>query len=140
MKHAILYWTKTGHSKKLARALSEALSIPAMDLKETSILDGPIHTLFLVSGIYASQSDPLMMTALSQLDLSQVSKVVLVTSCTSGSTPQDQVRKALVERSIPVAEEEFICKGSFLIFAWGRPNEKDMSKAVRFASERLSQD
>ena len=139
MKHAIFYWTKTGHSKKLADSLSESLSVPARNLKEHAVLDGPVDTLFLVSGIYVGQNDPGLIQELEKWDPDKVGRVVLITSCTSGSTPQDQARKTLTSLGIPVARQEFICKGRFLIFAWSRPNETDLSQMVRFASELLGQ-
>lgn len=133
MKHAIIYWTKTGHSKKLAMALSEAFSIPAIDLKRNLTLEEPVDTLFLVSGIYGGKNDPALITELAKLDPDIVGRVVLITSCTSGSTPQDQARKTITNLGIPVALQEFICKGRFLIFAWNHPNQTDLQNLASFA-------
>lgn len=139
MKHIICYWTKTGHSKKLALALAEALSVPALDLK-TQFPEEPSDTLFLVSGIYAGQNDPELLEKLQKLEPGKVGKVVLITSCTSGTTPQDQARKTLLDRGIQVVSREFLCKGRFLIFAWSHPNQTDLENAVEFAKEVLSMD
>lgn len=133
MKHMIIYWTKTGHSKKLAMALSEALSIPAIDLKTKLTLDEPVDTLFLVSGIYGGKNDPALITELAKLDPGKIGRVVLVTSCTSGSAPSEQARKTLTELGIPVVPKEFLCKGGFLIFAWKHPDRNDLNHAVEFA-------
>ena len=133
MKHAIYYWTKTGHSKKLADFMSESLSVPARNLKENGTLEGPIDTLFLVSGIYGGQNDPGLIQELEKLNPDKVGRVVLITSCTSGSTPQDQARKTLTNLGIPVARQEFICKGRFLIFAWSHPNQTDLQNLASFA-------
>lgn len=45
------------------------------------------------------------------------------------------VEKPLAEKKIPLAKEEFSCRGSFAVFHKGRPNEDDMKAAADFAKK-----
>ncbi|MCE5255922.1 MAG: flavodoxin domain-containing protein, partial [Spirochaetaceae bacterium] len=59
MKTAIIYFSKTGHSKKIAKAVSEALHIQAEDIRTNPKLSD-IDLLFVAGGIYAGKSNPAM--------------------------------------------------------------------------------
>ena len=43
-----------------------------------------------------------------------------------------QVGRLLAEKDIPLAQEEFYCRGSFAMLHRGRPNEKDLRDAGNF--------
>lgn len=134
MKTAVLYVSKTGHSKKLGEAIAKELNITAFNMKSNPKLNG-IDLLFLVGGIYGGQSAPDLLEYVKTIDNTMVKKVVLVTSCASKQTKQNAVRDLLKEKNIEVSEEEFICQGSFLVMGWGHPNKIDISNAVSFAKE-----
>lgn len=133
----VLYHTKTGHSRKIAQAVAQALGVeaqPVKDYQET----GPIDLLFLVGGIYGGQSDRAMLDFVPRLHPDNVARVVLITTCASGKDYQTALRKALKVRGIPVDSDEHICPGSFLFFRLGRPNKEDLAAACDFALEKLS--
>lgn len=50
-----------------------------------------------------------------------------------------QVSKLLEEKHIPLAKEEFYCRGSFAVMHKGRPNEEDCNAAADFAKKIISQ-
>lgn len=133
MKYAVVYASKTRHSRKIAQAVAEALGTEAQDVKTAPRLAG-VDLLLVVGGIYAGKSDPALVSWLSGLDPAQVAKVALMESCTSPKPyGQPELRTALAARGIPVLEEAFHCRGSFLFFAMGRPNREEIASAVRFA-------
>ena len=138
MKAKSLYFTKTGHSKRIARYLEKELGIEALDCKKRPLVEG-LDLLFVIGGIYGGKSDPKFLEYLDRLDSTAAKKAVLMTSCTSNRSPQQQVRQTLEAKGIFVAEEEFICKGSFLIFAKGHPNQEDLENAAAFAKAQLNQ-
>jgi len=139
VNHAVVYLTKTGHSKKIAEAIASALSLSALDIKTRPVI-GEVDLLFIVGGLYGKQSDPMMLEFVKGLSPKQIKKAVLVTSSANGSLKQAAVRTALESRGIQVAPEEYCCKGSFLFFFLGHPNSEEIEGAVSFSKSFLTRD
>ncbi len=131
-KVAIVYATKTRHSKKLAEAIGRALSVTPRNAAENPAPEAA-DLMILVGGIYGGESLPELMAFAGALDARLVGRAALVTSCASGTMPQKGLRGALEEKGIPVAGE-FIVPGGLLLFRPGRPNRKDVEAAVAFAA------
>ncbi len=90
MNVSLIYFSRTGHSKKIAEAISKELQIPAEDIKNNPVL-GETDLLFIVGGIYGGISDPKMIEYIRKLDSSMIKKAVLITSCVSKKFKQDTV-------------------------------------------------
>ncbi len=136
MNSKVIYFTKTGHSRKIGKRLGEELQVEALDVKENPKLKD-VDLLFVVGGIYGGKSDPKLLNYLDTLEAGAVKKAVLITSCTSMKSPQNQVRERLEAKGVEVSKKEFICKGNFLIFGWGHPNKEDLQNAVDFAKKHF---
>ena len=80
MKRKVIYCTKTGHSRKIARAIAQELQVQAEDIKTGPVLKD-VDLLFIVGGIYGGKSDPAMLGYINNIDGSMVRKAALVTSC-----------------------------------------------------------
>ena len=132
MNCKVLYMTKTGHSRKIAREIASALGIEAADAKNSVDLSGT-DLLVVVGGIYGGRSNPDLVNYIGHLERKAVPQAVLVTSCASKKFFQKEVRAALVERGIEVFPEEFVCRGNFLFMGWGHPDKNDFSDATTFA-------
>lgn len=137
-KIRIVYATKTRHSKKLALAIGAALNVRAENVSENP---APEETdlLFIVGGLYGGTSLPELLDFVSKLDKNKLKSAVLVTSCAAKKQGQDNVRKLLEEKKIPILDE-FICLGSFLLMKAGHPNKEEIQAAAAFAvrvSERI---
>jgi flavodoxin len=132
MKAGIIYYSKTGHSKKIAEAISTALQIQAEDIKSEPKLSN-LDLLFIIGGIYAGKSDPALIAYINKIESTKVKKVALITTCASNKTKQVLARETLVKNNIEVLPEEFICKGNFLLMAHGHPNQTDIKDAVSYA-------
>ncbi len=132
MKSAVIYATKTGHSKKLAQAIAKELKVTEQNITTNQKLEH-IDLLVIVGGIYGSQSLPELTGYLKGLDNNMVKKVALVTSCVSKKAKQEEVRKILNEKNIEVIDDEFVCQGSLLFFGLMHPNKLDLENAVSYA-------
>jgi len=132
MNSAVAFYSVTGHSKKIANAVGEALQIPVYDLKKNPDI-ADCDLLFLVSGIYRAAADPKMLTLLKRMDNTKVKKAALLTSSAAGVTRQRQARELLQALGIQVFVEEYTCLGTFLIFRRGHPNQQEVADAVAFA-------
>lgn len=136
MTYKIIYGTKTGHSRKIAKAVAEALEIEAIDSKTNPDL-GKVDTLFIVGGIYGGQSNPNLLKYVQTLTKESIKRVALITSCASRKFFQKEIRAALVSQGIDVVTEEAVCWGSFLFNGWGHPNADDFETAITFAKKHL---
>ena len=137
MEAAVIYFSKTGHSKKIARAVARELNIRCEDINQNPDLSGT-DLLFVVGGIYGGRSDPKMLDFIEGVDNNKVKKAALITSCCSNKSPQAEVRKVLGMNKVEVIPDECICRGSFLFVRVGHPNQSDIDKAVAFAKKTLA--
>lgn len=132
-KIAVIYATKTKHSKKLAEEIGTALKVEAKNITENPIL-ADIDLLFIVGGIYGGVSMPELLEYIEKMKAPALKRAVLLTSCASGKQRQDKVRSILEDRGIEVLDE-FVCKGAFLFVSIKHPNAKDLKDAADFALE-----
>ena len=131
MKNAVIYYTKLGHSKKIAQAVADELAVKAQDIRENpEVKDN--DQLYIVSGIYGGVSAPELLDYLQTLDPKQVKKAFLLTSSGGKTTPATNVRAVLTELGIPVAEDEFTCQGAIFFWGIGHPNKIDLQNAIEF--------
>ena len=130
MKAAIRYYTRGGNTEKLALAISKATGLPAETIDVPLLED--VDILFLGSSVYGFDVDVQVKQFISNIDV-KVSKVVnFSTACLVKSTYK-QVGKLLAEKNIPLAKEEYYCRGSFGPMHKGRPNQQDLQAAEAFA-------
>ena len=132
MKCAVVYFSRTGHSRKLAKAVASALKTGAENIENDPMFSG-IDLLFIAGGIYGGASDPVMLRFADRLDPALVKKAVLVTSSAGGSRGQDQVRAILERNGIEVLKDEYKCRGNFLLISLRHPSQKEIDGAAAFA-------
>ncbi|MDR1557187.1 MAG: hypothetical protein LBS88_09195 [Tannerellaceae bacterium] len=134
MKIAIRYYSKTGHTMKMADVVSEVTGAKAetIDVPITENVD----MLFLGSAIYVAGIDSKVKDFIASLD-GKVKNVLCFSSAAvlGGSYPQ--VKKLLEKQNIPVDKREFHCRGQFKALHKGRPNEKDLNDLREFVTKVL---
>lgn len=128
---SIVYATKTKHSEKIAKAIGDKLKQNVYNITEDPKIKD-LNLLFIVGGIYGSESSPDLMEFSRGLSVEKVEKVVLVTSSLSKAKGQESIRKILEEKGIKVIDE-IMCKGSFLFFGLGNPKKQDMQETADHA-------
>jgi len=131
MKPAVIYATKTNHSKKLAESVGAALGVKALNIADTPTLPDT-DLLFVVGGIYGGVSMPELLDYLRQMNIPSLRRAALITSCASNKQRQDGVRRVLEEKGVKVIDE-FVCRGAILFVGLGHPNKRDSSMAAEFA-------
>ena len=138
MKTALVYFSRTGHSKRIAKAIAEALQITALDAKSEPLLD-EVDLLFIVGGIYGGASSPELKAYAEGLSKSYVKKAALITSCMNRIHRQSMIREILTRKGIDVAPDEFVCRGSFLFFGLGHPSKEEIDAAISFARKAIAE-
>lgn len=135
MKVAIRYYTRGGNTKKLADAIAEAIGVEARTTAEPLTED--VDILFLGSSVYAYGVDDEVKKFIKGIDV-KVGKVVNFSTAAIIKSTYKQVAKLLAERNIPLAKEEFACKGSFAVMHKGKPDADDCKAAADFAKKIVS--
>jgi hypothetical protein len=157
MNAQLLYATKTGHSERLANAIGRELEIPIHALEKfpkTPYGNGcccggvcagmedappaipPCDILFIVCGIYGGKEKEELLNFARTLSPDEIGQVVLLISSARGKA-RGSLRSVLEQGGHRVAEEEYHCKGSFLVLSMGRPNAADLEGAVAFVKKWL---
>ncbi len=136
MKLAVRYYSRGGNTKKIAEAIAKAVGVEAKAVSEPLAED--VDLLFLGSAPYAFDVDDEVKKFISGIQVS-VGKVVNFSTSAAVRSTRKYVEKLLAEKKIPVAKEEFSCRGAFAMLHRGRPNEADQRAAADFAREILSQ-
>ena len=135
MKIAIKYYTKGGNMKKLADAISKAVGV---DSKTTAVpLTEDVDILFLGSSVYAFGIDSEVERFIDGIG-TKVGKVVNFSTAALVKSTYKQVAKLLAKKNIPLAKEEFACRGSFGMVHKGKPDANDCEKAAEFAKKIIS--
>ena len=137
MKFAVRYYTKTGHTEKLAQAIAEAVGAEALDIGHPLTED--VDILFLGSAVYAAGlMDDSIEKFVKGIDV-KVGKIVNFSSAALLGSTKKQAKKFADAKEIPMVEEEFFCKGEFKFVAKGRPNEQDLADAAAFAKSIVAE-
>ena len=134
MKAQVVYYSRTGNTKKVAEAIAEAVGCTAESV-DTCRVDEPVDVLFLGGAVYATYQHgyhPAIRQFLKDQDSRKVKKVaVFVTFAFSDSIGklEDLVKSA----GFVLASEKFACKGKFLFWNLRRPDKNALQKAKEFA-------
>ena len=131
MKIAVRYYTKTGHTKRLAEAVAEAAGVEALPI--STPVEEPVDILFLGNSWYAFSIDPEVRDFIRSLDKDKVGKIVNFGSAAMLNSTWKKVKAEADKAGIAMDEREFHCKGEFKGIHKGRPNEEDLAAAAAFA-------
>ena len=127
MKTAIRYFSKFGHTEKMAKIVGE-LTNTRPELA-TVRLSEPVDTLYLGSGVLLGKVDNSIVEFINTLTLDKVKNVVCFGSSAIIKSPVPQMREMLQARGIAVSEK---CKGSMGPIHMGHPNQKDLDNFRKF--------
>ncbi len=130
-KVRVRYYTRSGNTKKVADAIAKVYGVTAKSVPVP--VNHPTDVLFLGASVYAGGIDQKMKDYISNLDPEKVKKVVVFSTSALAQRAYPQIEKELKKRGIPVASENFYCRGQFSVMHRGRPNQEDLKAAETFA-------
>ena len=133
MKIAVRYYTKTGNTERLAKAVAEAVGVKAEPISVP--VDEEVDILFLGNSYYAFSIDPEVRDFIGSLDKSKVGKIVNFGSAAMLNSTWKKVKTEADKAGIPMDNREFHCKGEFKGLHKGRPNADDLKAAADFAKK-----
>ena len=132
MNIAVRYFSRSGNTKKVAKAIAEAVGVQA---EECGVpLSGDVDVLFLGGAVYGGGMDKSLRDFIEALTPQSVKNVALFATSAIARKPDKEMEKALLQKNIKIAERRFYCRGSFTLLHRGRPNAEDLKKASDFAA------
>lgn len=131
MKIAVRYYTKTGNTKRLAKAVGEAVGAEALPISEP--VNDYVDILFLGNSYYAFSIDPEVRSFIRSLDSSKVGRIVNFGSAAMLNSTYKKVKAEAEKAGIAMDKREFHCKGEFKGIHKGRPDDDDLKAAADFA-------
>ena len=134
MKIAVRYYTRSGNTEKLARAIAEAVSVEAKDI--SAALDEKVDVLFLGCSYYAFDIDPTVKDFIVN-NKGNIGKIVCFGTSAMMKSMIKPVTKVAKSVNITVDDKDFHCRGQFGKIHKGRPNEEDLKSAAEFAKRYL---
>ena len=132
MNIAIRYYTRSGNTKKLADAISDALNIEAFDVSVP--LSKKTDILFLGCSYYAFDVDPIVKDFIVN-NKDNIGKIVCFGTSAMMKSMKKPVTKVAKTVGITVADEEFHCRGRFGKIHKNRPDADDLKDAAEFAKK-----
>ena len=132
MNIAVRYHSKTGNTRKLAKAIGEALN--AAPLTTKNVPDEEIDLLFLGASVYGGAPDGEVMRFIDALDGGKIKKAAIFCTSATGNSPFESLKELLEKRGIEVMDRSFVCRGKFMFFMnMGHPDKRDIQDCVDFA-------
>ena len=136
MKTAIRYYSRGGNTEKLAKAISTVVDRPALTVAESLTED--VDILFLGSRMYAGGIDGHIKDFVNNINV-KVGKIVSFSTTRAAKSTYKQIEKLTSAKNIPLASEEFSCKGSFALMHRGKPDRADCLAVAEFAKKIITE-
>lgn len=132
MKTAVAYYSKTGNTEKIAKAMAEAVGTHAIDVSINDLVE-PVDLLFVGGAIYGGKLDDALVRFIKSLTPEKIKRVAVFSTYFMAETASDMIGKLLSEQNVLVTDERFFCKGRFLLFSRKLPGSEDIGNAKQFA-------
>ncbi|MDO4633578.1 MAG: flavodoxin domain-containing protein [Eubacteriales bacterium] len=136
MNVKVVYFSKSGNTKKLAECIAQTAGVNAENIGNGAAMEADV--LFLGASVYWAGIDGKMKKYIDQLDSKKVKKAVVFSTSALAERAYPDIKKRLEKRGISVAEENFYCRGSFAAMHKGRPNSEDLKEAAAFTKKVLA--
>ena len=134
MVHQVLFFSRSGNTRKLADAIAGELGVKAVDVKTAAIAPGD-GVIFLGSGCYAAMLDGAMINFIGKNDFTGRKVAVFGTSASGRGKEVRAMEEALKQKGAKVIGS-YHCKGQWLwIIRRGHPNEEDLAGARKLGRE-----
>ncbi|MBQ9734266.1 MAG: flavodoxin [Clostridia bacterium] len=135
MKYQVRYYTRSGNTEKLAKAIADVVGCPAQTIKHP--LEEKVDVLFLGSSFYAFDADDSVKRFIAD-NKDNIGKIVCFGTSAMMKSMRKPIAKVANKLGVAVSDEEFHCRGQFRMIHKGRPNEKDIENAKKFAAQILN--
>ncbi len=127
----VVYFSRTGNTKKVAEAIADELKIKARDIKTTGVLPQDAF-IFLGTGCYGGTLPKEIDLFLKQ-NRFQGRKIALFTTSGFGSAAERAIIEKQIKDKGAVITHNFKCYGRFLTMKKEHPTAQELENAREFA-------
>ena len=135
MTTAIRFYSKFGHTKKMAAIVSEATGVPAVSIEEP--INERVDVLYFGSAFYATVVDWRVKKFIKTLTPEKVGRVICFSSAAIIESNYPKVKALFEAQGITVDERQFTCRGSMGPVQAGHPNAEDHENLRQFILSTL---
>lgn len=129
MKYQVRYYTRSGNTEKLAKAVAEVSGCTAQSIDNP--LDEAVDILFLGCSYYAFDVDDKVKKFIAE-NKDKIGKIVCFGTSAMMKSMKKPMSKVTEEYGVILSEKEFHCRGKFGPMHKNHPNENDLKKAADF--------
>lgn len=134
MRPFVVYYTRTGNTKKVAGEIARVLKVEAQDVKDVKAV--PDRSMIIVgSGVYKGKAGEEILKFLEDMPSGKCKKAAVFETSRNGKThvAGEQMRWHLEKKGTKIVDR-FVCPGQlFYIMKRGHPTKEDLEKARKFA-------
>ncbi|MCH5158952.1 MAG: flavodoxin [Clostridiales bacterium] len=134
MTIAVRYYSRSGNTEKIAKAIATEAGVQAEDVSVPLAVKTDL--LFLGSALYAGGVDKAVKKFLAD-NKDNIGTIYNFSTSASPSSTYKAVKKVADKNGIALSETAFDCRGKFLFMHKGHPDEADVAAAVEFAQKVL---
>jgi flavodoxin len=135
LNYVVVYYSKGGHTRKIANAIAGELGVSAIDVKEQQADAAKADMLIVGSGTYGGKAGPEIIDFLNALAPVASKKAACFSTCAGNTEAVIAEMNGILKTKGYALAECFNCLGQFTLFKnRGRPNEEDVQKAKEYAS------
>ena len=134
--HQVIFFSRSGNTRKIAESIASVLGVKATEV-ETAKLHPSKDIIFLGSGCYGKKPSPKIMDFIEANDF-QGRKVALFGTSGAGEGKELSDMAEVLKVKNAIVCGRFYCKGkTFMLINRGHPNEEEISRAGKFATEMI---
>ena len=130
MTKAIRYYSKFGHTRKMAAVVADKVGVPAESIDQP--ITEYVDVLYFGSAVYATVVDWRVKKFIKTLTPDMVGRVICFSSAAIIESNYPKVKELLEKQGIKVDERQFTCRGSMGPLHAGHPNDMDMKTLKEF--------
>ena len=135
MEIQVIYFSRTGHTKKVAEAIASELGVKTEDVKNARLNENAL--VFLGSGCYGNRPAEIMIKFIEDNNFTSKNVALFGTSA-SGEGIEVKEMEDILNSKEACIKGKFFCKGKFLLANRGRPSDEDLDEAKKFAKLIIS--
>ena len=136
METAVRYYTRSGNTEKLAKAIADAVGVQAESV--SAGLNEKADIVFLGSSYYAFDVDEAVKHFILE-NKDSIGKVVCFGTSAMMKSTRKPMKKVCDAAGVLLSDKEFHCRGSFGPMHKGHPDKQDLTNAATFAKMVVNQ-
>ena len=135
MVKAIRFYSKFGHTRKMAAIVAEEVGVPAETIEKP--ITEHVDVLYFGSAVYAAVVDWRVKKFIKTLTPELVGHVICFSSAAIIESNYPKIKELFEAQGIQVDERQFTCRGSMGPIKAGHPNQEDHENLRRFIRTTL---